>query len=93
MVSVSSERDLSSLVGNFSESLHMSPSRTPQIFLPIRDTVGEGLVVPVTWPCLDNNRLIGIVGLDIQLADIAEDVTYFTEESNAYAFLINDEGR
>ena len=92
MVSVSSTRDLSSMVGNFSESLKWAPSRLPQIFLPIKDSVGEGLVVPVTWPCFDNTTFIGMVGLDIHLADIAEDVTYFTEEKNAYAFLINDKG-
>ena len=37
----------------------------------------SGLVIPVTWPCFYDGKLLGLVGLDIHAADLVEGVTYF----------------
>ena len=46
----------------------------------------------LTRPCFSNGQLIGIVGLDVNMADVLEDVTYFEEGDLSYAFMIDDQG-
>ena len=94
MVSLSSaSQALTTLVGNFSDALEWLPARKPRLHLPIKDTAAEGVVIPITWPCFHDDQMIGVVGLDIHLADIVEDVTYFTApQKNAYVFLMDING-
>ncbi len=47
----------------------------------------------VTQTCIINDKVIGIVGLDINMADLLEDITYFEKGEKSYAFLINNQGK
>lgn len=52
-----------------------------------------GLVVSLTQPCFHYEILLGAVGLDIHLADLVEDFTYFNMMGGrTYAFLIDKLG-
>lgn len=46
----------------------------------------------MTWPCFESGHLLGVVGLDIHLGDLVEDVTYFNQKQNLEAFLIDHHG-
>lgn len=54
----------------------------------------SGLVVSLTQPCFHYEILLGAVGLDIHLADLVEDFTYFNMlGGRTYAFLIDKHGK
>lgn len=46
----------------------------------------------VSKPCYFGNLLLGIVGVDVNLAYILEDVTYYQDSLASYTFLIDDKG-
>ena len=46
----------------------------------------------ITQSCIINGKLIGIVGIDVNMADLLEDITYFEKGEKSYAFLINNQG-
>lgn len=52
-----------------------------------------GVLIAFTWPCFHSSRLLGMVGLDVHLGEIVEDVTYFAKNKNAEAFLIDHHGQ
>ncbi|XP_071491032.1 VWFA and cache domain-containing protein 1-like [Diadema antillarum] len=82
-----------STMGTFYTVLPRQPSQAPVSFsLPYMDSTGTGLIMSLTRPCYANDQVFGIVGLDINMADILEDVTYFEEGDQSYAFMIDDQG-
>ena len=105
MVAVNSTRDLSITVGNFSDVFNYTVSPAPHFSSPVRDEVG-GVTLSITWPCLysssggggsggggkQRQELIGVVGLDIHLGALMEEVTYFSEQDGAYAFVVDRKG-
>ncbi|XP_030874640.1 VWFA and cache domain-containing protein 1 [Leptonychotes weddellii] len=52
----------------------------------------NGLIMTVSKPCYFGNLLLGIVGVDVNLAYILEDVTYYQDSLASYTFLIDDKG-
>ena len=53
-----------------------------------------GLVVSLTQPCFHYEILLGAAGLDIHLADLVEDFTYFNMlGGRTYAFLMDHHGK
>ncbi|KAK2107220.1 VWFA and cache domain-containing protein 1 [Saguinus oedipus] len=52
----------------------------------------DGLIMTVSKPCYFGNLLLGIVGVDVNLAYILEDVTYYQDSLASYTFLIDDKG-
>lgn len=88
------------LLSNFSQVLPYRPSNMAKLGLPVEDLSGQGLVVPFFKACFSGSKqsskpedVIGVVGLDIQLEDVAEQVTYFTSmKKDVYAFLMSPEG-
>jgi len=53
--------------------------------------VTEGVVVTIAWPCLLNDQLFGVAGLEVDMNNILEHVTYYQEDSS-YAFVIDKRG-
>jgi hypothetical protein len=51
------------------------------------------VVLPIAWPCFHEGLFLGVMGVDIQLADVVEGITYFDSDKNAYAFLIDKTGK
>jgi len=47
----------------------------------------------VSRPCYFANLLLGVVGVDVNLAYILEDVTYYQDSLASYTFLIDNKGR
>lgn len=53
-----------------------------------------GLIISLTQPCFHLDLLVGAVGLDIHLADLVEDFTYFyVPGDRSYVFLIDSIGK
>ena len=52
-----------------------------------------GFIMTVSRPCYFGNLLLGVVGVDVNLAYILEDVTYYQDSLASYTFLIDDKGR
>lgn len=61
---------------------------------PYWDPVGKGMVVSLTQPCYHLDLLVGAVGLDVHLADLVEDFTYFNHPGGrSYSFLMDSTGK
>ena len=52
-----------------------------------------GLIMSISQTCIINDKVIGIVGMDVNMADLLEDITYFEKGEESYAFLINHQGK
>ncbi|XP_022243736.1 VWFA and cache domain-containing protein 1-like isoform X1 [Limulus polyphemus] len=92
MVAVNSTKNLSFLLGDFYSVMSPPAHFETHFSLPWWDPVSKGLVVSLSQPVYYESRLLGVVGLDINLADLAEDVTYFRHSEDVYAFLIDKSG-
>ncbi|CAB3383602.1 Hypothetical predicted protein [Cloeon dipterum] len=73
---VNSTSSISFAVANLFKSVENVRKQESSYSLPNWD--GQELVVSITQPCLYIGKLLGEVGLDVQLSDLVEDVTYFT---------------
>lgn len=51
-----------------------------------------GFIMTVSRPCYFGNLLLGVVGVDVNLAYILEDVTYYQDSLASYTFLIDNKG-
>ncbi|XP_055717555.1 VWFA and cache domain-containing protein 1 isoform X1 [Salvelinus fontinalis] len=60
--------------------------------LPYQDPMGDGFIMTVSRPCYFGNLLLGVVGVDVNLAHILEDVTYYQDSLASYTFLIDNKG-
>ncbi|CAB1323923.1 unnamed protein product, partial [Coregonus sp. 'balchen'] len=49
-------------------------------------------IMTVSRPCYFGNLLLGVVGVDVNLAYILEDVTYYQDSLASYTFLIDNKG-
>lgn len=47
----------------------------------------------ISQPCFHGKELIGIMGVDLHMEDVVQDVTYYNQELNSYIFLITTEGK
>jgi len=76
-----------------------SPENNPQrnvVWTPVYDDpAGQGLLVSTIAPVYANNRFMGVIGIDVSLANLTANIENenFSGESGAYAFLVNDDGR
>ncbi|XP_033636500.1 VWFA and cache domain-containing protein 1-like [Asterias rubens] len=84
--------NLPSTVGRFYTILPLDTSSKPVFSLPHLDTTGGGLILTVSQTCYLNSRLLGIVGLEVNMADLLEDITYFKEGDRSYAFITDMAG-
>lgn len=92
MIAVNTTENLSLTIGDFTSVFSVTSNSTTVFSLPHWDTVGKGIVISISKPVFHKKKLIGIVGLDISVADLAEDITYFTQSSRQYAFLLDESG-
>lgn len=106
-LSVNSSRGIAATLGNYLSVLNATSSgggggssnsgagsdMKPHFSSPYWDPVGKGLVVSVTQPCFHLDTLIGAVGMDLHVADLAEDATYFQQPGGrSYAFVTDRRG-
>uniref|UniRef100_T1INE1 VWFA domain-containing protein n=1 Tax=Strigamia maritima TaxID=126957 RepID=T1INE1_STRMM len=93
MIVVNSATDIISVARKFYSVLDANVGANEIHFaLPLRDTFGHGHVVSVTTPVVSRGQVIGVVGLDVDLADIVEDISYFDQSSRTYSFLVDECG-
>lgn len=66
----------------------------PVFFLPQWDLYKKtDLVVTIAQPVLDDqNKVVGVFGIDVNLDDLFEDVIYYNDYRNSYAFVIDLQG-
>ncbi|XP_042191042.1 VWFA and cache domain-containing protein 1 [Callorhinchus milii] len=84
--------NLETTVGRFYTNLPNRMIDQAVFSLPYTDEMGDGLIMTVSKPCYFGNMLLGIVGVDVNLAYILEDVTYYQDSSASYTFLIDNKG-
>lgn len=84
--------NLETTVGRFYTNLPNRMIDEAVFSLPFSDEMGDGLIMTVSKPCYFGNLLLGIVGVDVNLAYILEDVTYYQDSLASYTFLIDDKG-
>ena len=54
--------------------------------------VFSALTMSISQTCFHYDDVIGIMGVDLHMEDIVQDVTYYDEMDGSYAFIINSEG-
>lgn len=97
-------RDLAALIGDSDPTLEAwytiatpanNPRREPVWTQPYQDPALSGLLVTASAPVYDQaGEFRGVVGADVQLAGIAEDVSKVkVAQTTSYAFLIDAAGR
>ena len=66
------------------------------MFLP----VCTGLTLSISQPCFhspvsqpERLELMGMVGVDLHMEDIVQDITYYNNNDQSYAFLITTHGK
>ncbi|XP_062512839.1 VWFA and cache domain-containing protein 1-like isoform X2 [Corticium candelabrum] len=68
----------------------------PTITVPYFDAFGLGLVTTVAVPVYSGSgsgrKLAGVIGVDVTVADLVEDITYFRRGEQSYAFVIDGKG-
>uniref|UniRef100_A0A8C3TDB9 VWFA domain-containing protein n=1 Tax=Chelydra serpentina TaxID=8475 RepID=A0A8C3TDB9_CHESE len=84
--------NLETTVGRFYTNLPNRMIDEAVFSLPFSDEMGDGLIMTVSKPCYFGNMLLGIVGVDVNLAYILEDVTYYQDSLATYTFLIDNKG-
>nr|XP_022322709.1 LOW QUALITY PROTEIN: VWFA and cache domain-containing protein 1-like [Crassostrea virginica] len=92
MVTINSTKDLSVSVGRFYLPLNKSAPESPIFSLPYMDIADQTLTMSISQPCFHGKELIGIMGVDLHMEDVVQDVTYYNQEINSYIFLINTDG-
>ena len=85
----SSSASIGEALGDFYLASPTSHSQTAKIHPPHRDTVGGGVTVSLTQVATVMERTIGVVGVDIHLADITEDITHWPPSEGSYVFLLD----
>ncbi|KAL3869969.1 hypothetical protein ACJMK2_042589 [Sinanodonta woodiana] len=92
MLAINNTRDLGLSVGRFYLPLNRTADESPVFSLPYLDAADSALTLSINQPCLHNGSPIGIVGVDLHVEDLAQDITYFTHTDNTYAFLVSTDG-
>ncbi|KAM6962725.1 VWFA and cache domain-containing protein 1 [Aplochiton taeniatus] len=84
--------NLETSVGRFYTNLPNRMIDLVRFSLPYTDPMGDGFIMTVSRPCYFGNLLLGVVGVDVNLAYILEDVTYYQDSLASYTFLIDNKG-
>ncbi|KAF7711811.1 hypothetical protein HF521_000822 [Silurus meridionalis] len=84
--------NLETSVGRFYINLPNRMIDIATFSLPYADQMGDGFIMTVSRPCYFGNLLLGVVGVDVNLAYILEDVTYYQDSLASYTFLIDNKG-
>ncbi|XP_068446060.1 VWFA and cache domain-containing protein 1 isoform X2 [Clinocottus analis] len=84
--------NLETTVGRFYINLPNRMIDLARFSLPYTDPMGDGFIITVSRPCYFGNLLLGVVGVDVNLAYILEDVTYYQDSLASYTFLIDNKG-
>ncbi|GFY69299.1 VWFA and cache domain-containing protein 1 [Trichonephila inaurata madagascariensis] len=69
-----------------------SPSSKPVFSLPYFDSVNKGMVVSMSQQVFNGKNIFGITGIDVSLADLTENISYFTNSESLYVFLMDETG-
>ena len=70
-----------------------NPQRMARWTIPYLDATGGGLVVTVAAPVYEDDRFIGVIAADMQLAQITQQVNAIEVGETGYAFMLDDAGR
>ena len=92
MMAINTTKDLSMSVGKFYKPFHKLASDRPIFSLPYIDQTDKALTMSISQTCFHYDDVIGIMGVDLHMEDIVQDVTYYDEMDGSYAFIINSEG-
>ncbi|XP_046405658.1 VWFA and cache domain-containing protein 1 isoform X2 [Ischnura elegans] len=89
---VNSTKHMSLIAGKFYSVFNVSAKNEALYSLPFWDNVGKGMVVSMSKPCFHLDEVVGVVGMDLHLSDLMEDITYFNNYGSTYSFIINKKG-
>uniref|UniRef100_A0A673YEL0 Cache domain containing 1 n=1 Tax=Salmo trutta TaxID=8032 RepID=A0A673YEL0_SALTR len=84
--------NLETTVGRFYINLPNRMIDLARFSLSYQDAMGDGFIMTASRPCYFGNLLLGVVGVDVNLAYILEDVTYHQDSLASYTFLIDNKG-
>ncbi|KAK3089856.1 hypothetical protein FSP39_007106 [Pinctada imbricata] len=92
MSAINSTKDLIITVGKFYQPLNRTVSEFPVFSMPYIDEADNALTMSISQPCLHGDEFFGVMGVDLHMEDIVQDVTYYSKDTGSYSFIINNEG-
>ncbi|XP_064604512.1 VWFA and cache domain-containing protein 1-like [Liolophura sinensis] len=92
MMAINTTRDLGSTVGRFYLSFNNTTPTEPVFLLPVSDLADQALTLSLSQPCFYEGSVVGVVGVDLHMEDIAQDITYYNQGDGSYAFIIDTAG-
>ncbi|KAF8794033.1 VWFA and cache domain-containing protein 1 [Argiope bruennichi] len=92
MIAVNTTKDISLTIGDIFENFPDHPSSKTVFSLPYFDPVSKGMVVSISQQVFSGKNIFGVTGIDVSLADLTEDVSYFKNSESLYVFLIDESG-
>jgi GAF domain-containing protein/HAMP domain-containing protein len=69
-----------------------NPSREPRWTSAYLDPAGNGLITTLSVPVYSNDTFLGVMGLDLQLEDIAQSLAEIKVGDSSYTFLVDKSG-
>ncbi|KAK2178559.1 hypothetical protein NP493_535g00017 [Ridgeia piscesae] len=66
-------------------------AREPVFSMPYKNILYHGIVVTLSQAVFDNDTFVGIVGIDMKVADLLREIIYDGSGSNSYFFVMNRE--
>jgi GAF domain-containing protein/HAMP domain-containing protein len=70
-----------------------NPERLPRWTAPYQDPAGAGMVATLAIPVYVNNSFKGVLGADLKMAQILEEISSIKFGLTGFAFLVDKEGR
>ncbi|GFR18765.1 VWFA and cache domain-containing protein 1 [Trichonephila clavata] len=92
MIPVNTTKDISVTIGDIFQNFPNHPSSKPVFSLPYFDSVNKGMVVSISQQVFNGKNIFGITGIDVSLADLTENISYFTNSESLYVFLMDETG-
>lgn len=93
---INTNSELMNLEGDTGDYLRIKQEAKESIEEPYLYSFYEGapevLMTSFISPILQNNKFIGVVGIDISLDDLQEKISHIHPYDNSYAFLVSNEG-
>ncbi|CAL1284587.1 unnamed protein product [Larinioides sclopetarius] len=92
MIAVNTTKDISMTIGDIFENFPDHPSSKTVFSLPYFDPISKGMIVSISQQVFSGKNIFGVTGIDVSLADLTEDISYFKNSESLYVFLIDESG-
>ncbi|KAG8193233.1 hypothetical protein JTE90_005580 [Oedothorax gibbosus] len=92
MIPINTTKNIALTIGDIFKDFPQHMSSKPIFSLPYFDSMNKGMIVSISQQVFHRGNVAGVTGVDISLADLAEDVSYLKDMDSLYIFLMDESG-